>query len=126
MIYRIHGSQQDMVKELHSAIELFVEKVKFQLKGENKDDKKKTAVSLRRWLKMELPAKQVELHHLPNDTTFEHVKKELYKIKESVVFLPIDKARHDAGVICKVLYKKLLKEELDTYETAPDNILFFF
>ena len=39
--------------------------------------------------------------------------KDLKELKKDVVFLPVDKVRHDCAVMCKASYCKLLKNEME-------------
>ena len=48
--------------------------------------------------------------------------KGLMELKKHVVFLPVDKARHDCAVMCKASYCRLLKNEMEGYEKV-ENIL---
>ena len=110
-----------MTQELHEAADWFTEKVTRFMIGTTKSDREANAEVLNRWLKEEFTS-QIQLKPLPNDATLAKCMRELKDLKKHVVFLPVDKARHDCAVMCEAYYCELLKNEMESYEQV-ENVL---
>ena len=119
--FRLHAPQTEILEELYLSIDTFTDKVRRSLKGESVEEQNQNERYLNSWLKNKL-SHLLLLQPLPADNTVYRLRQELANLKENFVFLPIDKARHDVGVMCKTLYLQLLRKEISSYSLAEEDM----